>query len=213
MCSGCRRYDYPIDIEVDIGEFDRSLSDREGTMEEKTEVLDAKEAAKYLKINEQTVRRLAREGAIPAFKVGGVWRFKQSVLDSWAVAQGQPRGEGRVLVVDDDEPMLELLRRILEKQGFNVTTVSSGKRALEMIRENPPDMVLLDLKIPDMDGASVLEKIRCKWTGLPVVILTGYPESDLVGEALKYSPITLLAKGAEDEQIIAAVRGAVKQRS
>jgi len=181
-------------------------------MANNVEVFDAREAAGYLRINEQTVRRLAREGAIPAFKVGGVWRFKKSVLDAWAEAQGMPRsGGGRILVVDDEEPMLELLRRILAKEGFTVAMTASGKRALEMIGESRPDLVLLDLKIPDMDGPTVLEEIRRKWGDLPVVILTGYPESELVSQALKFSPITLLAKGATDAQIVQTVVAAVAQ--
>ena len=178
-------------------------------MNSNVEVFDAREAAGYLRINEQTVRRLAREGVIPAFKVGGVWRFKKSVLDKWAESQGMPRTGGRVLAVDDEQPMLELLRRILGKEGFSVETTGSGKRALELIQQNVPDLVLLDLKIPDMDGPTVLEQIRRKWGDLPVVILTGYPESELVSQALKFSPITLLAKGAPDAQIVEAVVAAM----
>ena len=180
-------------------------------MANNVEVLDAREAAGYLRINEQTVRRLAREGVIPAFKVGGVWRFKKSVLDAWAESQGTPRTGQRVLVVDDEEPILELLRRILSKEGFAVETTASGKRALDLIRQSAPDVVLLDLKIPDLDGATVLAEIRRNWGPLPVVILTGYPESELVSQALKFSPITLLAKGASDAQIVEAVVAAVRR--
>lgn len=178
-------------------------------MDNTVEVFDAREAAGYLRINEQTVRRLAREGAIPAFKVGGVWRFKKSVLDAWAEAQGMSQTGQRILVVDDEEPILELLRRILTRESFSVETTTSGKRALEMIQQSVPDLVLLDLKIPDMDGATVLESIRRTHGDLPVVILTGFPDSELVSQALKFSPITLLAKGATDKQIVSAVEAAV----
>ena len=181
-------------------------------MDDRSDVFDAKQAAAYMKINEQTIRRLAREGVIPAFKVGGVWRFKKSVLDSWAKEQGEIRTVPHVLVVDDEQEMLELLRRILEGEGLRVTTTQSGNKALEIIRQAAPDAVLLDLKIPDLDGASVLAEIRKEWGRMPVVILTGYPESDLVSQALKYSPITLLAKSADDGQIIEAVNTAVGKK-
>ena len=174
------------------------------------DILDARQAAKYLRINEQTVRRLAREREIPSFKVGGVWRFKVSSLDSWAEAQISGRERKRVLVVEDEADMSDLLRRILEKSFF-VSVARTGEDALAAMRSNLPDMVLLDLKLPGMQGPDVLAQIRQAWGDLPVVILTGYPESDLVNQALEYSPITLLSKTASNEQIMDAIQSAVVQ--
>lgn len=173
------------------------------------EILDAREASKYLKINEQTLRRLARNNEIPAFRVGGNWRFKRSSLDRWAESQELKRRLPHVLVVDDEDAIRVSLQRLLELEHFQVTTADGGVAALEAIREKVPDVVLLDMKMPDMDGPTVLQEIRKAWGSLPVIILTGYPDSELVRSALQFSPITLLAKPATPEQVVTTVRGLI----
>lgn len=172
-------------------------------------VLNAREAAEYLKINVQTVRRLAREKRIPAFKVGGSWRFNKATLERWAEAQHKHASRSRILAVDDEPLVLDVISRVLEEQGFDVITASGGAEALALIRRNVPDLVFLDLKMPGMDGPAVLKEIRAHWGWLPVVILTGFVDSELMTKALRFSPITVLAKPAAPEQIAAAIRGAL----
>jgi len=82
------------------------------------DVLDSGEAAKYLRVNVQTVRRLAREGRLPAFRVGHVWRFKRSSLGRWEELQGGFRRPRAVLVVDDGEVPLSAVARVFEKEGM-----------------------------------------------------------------------------------------------
>ncbi len=178
-------------------------------MAETDDVLDAREAAQYLRINEQTVRRLARDNEIPAFKVGGSWRFKKSSLDRWAVSQEmRPKTRGRrIIVVDDDEQVRHVVRRSLEREGFTVATASGGKEVLSMLDEDPPSLIFLDLKMPDVDGPTLLRKIRVAWGAVQVIVLTGPPESDLLERALEHGPITLLAKPSTPSQIVQAVQG------
>ncbi len=174
-----------------------------------SDILDAREAAGYLKINEQTVRRLARNGDVPAFKVGGSWRFKKDALDRWAEGQqvnGSAGPQGHVLVVDDEEMMRDFVRGALEKSGYEVTTASDGYEALQVMDRSNIDLVFLDLKMPNMSGPDTLRHIRERKNEVPVVILTGYPESDMVTEALEYSPITLLSKPCSVNQILASAR-------
>ncbi len=174
-------------------------------MQHESDLLDAREAARYLKLNEQTVRRLARENQIPAFKVGGTWRFKKSVLDRWAEEQHKaPRGR-HILVVDDEEPVRDFVRRVLEREGHNVLSASEGGEALAILDDQKVDCVFLDLKMPGMGGPETLKRIREGWGEVPVVILTGYPEIALMHRALQYAPVTLLAKPVTREQISEAV--------
>ena len=179
-------------------------------MAETDDVLDAREAAQYLRINEQTVRRLARDNEIPAFKVGGSWRFKKSSLDRWAISQEmRPKTKGqRILVVDDDEDVRHVVRRALEREGFTVTTAAGGNEVVAMLDENPPNLIFLDLKMPDVDGPTLLKRIRAAWGHVQVIVLTGYPESDLMERALEHGPITLLSKPSTPKQIVQAVQGA-----
>ena len=176
-------------------------------MGESDEVLDAYEAAAYLKINEQTVRRLARAREIPAFRVGGVWRFRKAALRAWASEQHvEPMAGGPVLIVDDDPFVRSVLERTLAREGFEPHCASSGEEALAMMPLVRPELVLLDLAMPGMDGVAVLRRLRAEWEHVPVVILTGYPDSDLVTRALDFSPITLLAKPFTIDKLFETIR-------
>jgi excisionase family DNA binding protein len=168
------------------------------------DVFDAKQAADYMKINEQTVRRLARDNELPAFKVGGAWRFKKSALDRWAEMQHIQRSAACILVVDDEYIVRDMVRNILESVGYVVETASDGNEALRVIEEITPDLVFLDLMMPGMSGVDVLHEIKKRWPGMQVVILTGHPEGEIMFQALNYSPITLLAKPIRASQMVEA---------
>lgn len=181
-------------------------------MADESDVLDAQEAAAYLRINVQTVRRLAREKKLPGFRVGSVWRFKKGFLDRWAELQHARPTRRSILVVDDEEPVREMVRLVLEKAGFRVATASGGAEALELMQRDVPDAVVLDLKMPGMDGPATLGQVRSRWQQMPVVILTGYPDSELMSRALRYPPITLLPKPATSAQIVETVKGVLAAR-
>jgi len=170
------------------------------------DVLDPRAAAELLGMHEETVRRLARERKIPAYKVGGLWRFSRSMLYRWAEAQQTRQQPRRVLVVDDELAIRETVKRILEAEGYVVATAARGQEALEHVRRETPDAVLLDLKLPGMDGPATLREMRRLHATLPVIILTGYPDSDLMTQALEHSPVMLLAKPVDPDRMIEAVR-------
>jgi CheY-like chemotaxis protein len=119
----------------------------------------------------------------------------------------QASQQARVLVIDDDPEVGRCVRAILERDGFQVTTCQSGAEGLQFMRQQRPELVILDLDMPDMDGAEVLKQVRRDWELIPVIVHTGYPESALMVRALESSPFTLLAKPAEATQLLAAVRG------
>lgn len=177
-------------------------------MADTEDVLDARDAASYLRINEQTVRRLARDNEIPAFKVGGSWRFKKSSLDAWAGLQEQ-RSQARVkkiLVIDDDPGIRRVVRRSLEREGLFVETAASSDEILPIVGGRP-DLVFLDLKLPGMDGPALLKEIRAGWGNVPVIVITGFPDGQLMERALTHGPVTLLSKPSSPSQIRDAVKG------
>jgi CheY-like chemotaxis protein len=91
-------------------------------------------------------------------------------------------GKGQVLIVEDDEPTRQVLRRSLVKQGWSVTDAPNGKLALQAIGKGaPPSLILLDLMMPEMDGFEFLSELRKDphWQSIPVVVLTS---KDLSGE-------------------------------
>ncbi len=182
------------------------------------DILDSREASKLLRLHEETLRRLTREGKIPAFRVGRRWRYNRRTLDAWARGQQQApaRDQKTVLVVDAEEGVRVDVRRIMEAAGFRVAAASGGHEALGMMRQELPDVVLLDLNMPDMDGPATLRAIRTAYEGIPVVIITAYPDSGLMAKALDYAPLLVLAKPVESQRLLSSIRtalsGAVEER-
>ena len=168
-------------------------------------VFKTKEAAQYLGAHVETVRRLARRGEIPAFKIGKDWRFGENALKKWAETHYLRYRRFHVLIVDDEETVLEHIKQMLVPEGYKISMVSNGSQALELIQRDLPDVVILDLKIPELNGSSTLKEIRRLEENLPVIVITDYPESDLMMEALKNSPIMVLLKTLEYKRMIEAV--------
>ncbi len=84
----------------------------------------------------------------------------------------------KVLVVDDEKNILKLYKSELEDEGYSVITASSGKEALEIFEKETPDIVTLDILMPDMDGIQVLRQMKEKKPHVPVIMLTAYDYRD-----------------------------------
>jgi DNA-binding response OmpR family regulator len=96
-----------------------------------------------------------------------------------------------VLVVDDDDYILAFIGIRLKLQGYNVLTASDGTRALEIVRSELPDVAVVDLLMPGMDGVALMEEIR-KLSPIPILILTAIDWYDrIVDELLKYAEVVL----------------------
>ena len=168
--------------------------------------LDIHGAAELLGAHEQTVRRMARSGEIPAYRIGRAWRFSEVALRRWVETQQRNQQGAQILVVDDEEAIRRTLGRLLAREGYIVSTAADGVEALECMRETPPDVVILDLKMKGMDGPTTLGEIRRRWEDIPVVILSGYTDSELMTEALRHSPLTVVAKPIEPGLLVSTLR-------
>ncbi|MCX5872169.1 MAG: response regulator [Deltaproteobacteria bacterium] len=80
----------------------------------------------------------------------------------------------RILVVDDEMHICELYRMELEEEGYSVTLAHSGAEALQQVDRNPPDLIVLDIQMPGMDGIETLEKLLGKDKGIPIILNTAY---------------------------------------
>jgi two-component system KDP operon response regulator KdpE len=98
-------------------------------------------------------------------------------------------GKPQVLVIDDERQILRALRTILSEKGYQVTVASRGDEGLALAAANPPDVVILDLGLPDMDGVTVCERLR-EWTQVPIIVLS-------VRET-EQDKVAALDKGADD---------------
>ena len=169
-------------------------------------LLNTREAADFLRVHVETNRRLARKGKLPRYKVGRQWRIPKDALVEWATAHGLRSEASRVLIVDDERVIRESLRLILEGDGYSVSVAPDGTAALAQMGQELPDVVLLDLQMPVMDGPTTLRAIRDAHGGVPVIIVTGYPDSDLMTSALECAPFMMLPKPVEPAQLLATIR-------
>jgi len=118
-----------------------------------------------------------------------------------------------VLLVDDERNILLTLGRALSLEGYATETASGGREALEKIAALPVDVVVMDVKMPDLDGLSVLQRAREARPGLPVVIMSGHGSIETVRQAFRLGAFDYLEKPiTEKEKLVAAVRNALRMR-
>jgi DNA-binding NtrC family response regulator len=131
-----------------------------------------------------------------------------------ASAAHDPGGQVRavVLVVDDDPGLREAFRLILE-DDYEVLEAAGGAQALEVVRSTPVDLVLLDIRLPDIDGIEVLERIKAFDDGVEVILVTAVQTVRTAVAAMKLGAFDYLTKPFEEDEITAVVRRALERRA
>jgi len=167
-------------------------------------LMTVEEAADYLRVGKKTIYRLLKQGKIPATKVGQQWRFNKASIDEWLHQKPAEIGVN-ILVVDDEETIRSLFKKTLEELGHKVVAAETGLKGLELLKQRDFAMVFLDLKMPNMDGAELFRQIKTIRPRLPVIIITGYPDSNIMGQALAQAPFGLMNKPFHESDIITAV--------
>ena len=117
---------------------------------------------------------------------------------------------GRVLVVDDDSALAEMLGIVLRGEGFEPTFVYDGDKALEVFRDAHPDLVLLDLMLPTVDGIDVCRQIRAE-SGVPIVMLTAKTDTVDVVLGLESGADDYIVKPFKSKELIARVRARLRR--
>jgi two-component system, OmpR family, response regulator VicR len=118
----------------------------------------------------------------------------------------------RILVVDDDQDLLTMMREILELEGYQVITAVSGKEAIDVFRDNGPSLVLLDLFLPDMDGLVVCQNIR-RFSQTPIIMLTGRNGKDEIAAGLYAGADDYITKPFSHGEFFARVAAALRRAS
>jgi excisionase family DNA binding protein len=168
-------------------------------------LLTVKETAEYLRIPLPTVYYLVQRGQIPAIQIGGRWRIKKSSLDRDILRQDK-QGQPTVLVVDDDPDLQELFKVFLKKIGFSRVVVGTAKDAISSLRKQKFDLMFLDLQLPDASGDQVYKTAKSLDPELNVIVITGYPDSEMLDRILQVSPVTVLKKPLKIEQLEQTVK-------
>lgn len=113
--------------------------------------------------------------------------------------------KARILVVDDNKEFCQNVRDIVELQGYEVLTAHDGFQALELVRQDGLDLVLMDVKMPIMDGVATFKKIKQIAPQLPVVMVTAYAVEECVREALREGAFGFLKKPLDFELLFAVI--------
>ena len=187
--------------------------------------LTTEEVLEYLQVNLRTVYRLIKAGKIPAVRVGRQWRFRKRDIDAWLDSQ-RPRSGARamqpapvravsgaarprVLVVDDEASIRDLLAKTLALAEYDVDVAPDGRSALDRMRMYPYDLLIADLKMPGMDGLTVIREAKRFKADLPVIIITGFSTESSAIEAVNLGVAGYLTKPFRVPQVLAAAAKAL----
>jgi excisionase family DNA binding protein len=185
--------------------------------------LTTEEVLEYLQVNLRTVYRLIKAGKIPAVRVGRQWRFRKRDIDAWLDSQrpraDHPGGGGpavptrnarqRVLVVDDEASIRDLLSKTLALAEYDVDTAPDGTAALDRMRAFGYDLLIADLKMPGMDGLTLIRQAKRIKQDLPVIIITGFSTESSAIEAVNLGVAGYLTKPFRVPQVLAAAAKAL----
>ena len=183
--------------------------------------LTTEEVLEYLQVNLRTVYRLIKAGKIPAVRVGRQWRFRKRDIDAWLDSQ-RPRGDRsaapaasvrntrqRVLVVDDEAGIRDLLSKTLALAEYDVDTAPDGTTALDRMRAIAYDLLIADLRMPGMDGLTLIRQAKRINADLPVIIITGFSTESSAIEAVNLGVAGYLTKPFRVPQVLAAASKAL----
>lgn len=126
-------------------------------------------------------------------------------------AAAEPATGAKVLVVDDEHAIVRALSAALEARGYRVTSARSGHEALERVATTAPDVVVLDLGLPDIDGLEVCRRIR-RWSEVPIVVLTAEGNDDVKVQALDEGADDYVTKPYSTPELLARLRVALRHR-
>jgi excisionase family DNA binding protein len=164
-----------------------------GTMAPQPEWLTLGQAAKYLGVAQSTMRKWSDLGRVSAFYTpGGHRRYRRADLDQFldrsgpgAVPSDSSRSGPLVLIVDDDERLREYVRVNLEAEGYEVREAGSAEEALGALGERSPDLILLDVMMPQIDGWETLRRIQehAGVGAIPVIMFSGKVDERSAAEA------------------------------
>ena len=186
--------------------------------------LTTEEVLEYLQVNLRTVYRLIKAGKIPAVRVGRQWRFRKRDIDVWLETQrpragrpgvGTPRsarppaGRPRILVVDDEENIRELLLKTLALAEYEVDVAPDGRTAVDRMRMIQYDLLITDLRMPGVDGLTVIREARRLKADIPIIILTGYSSEASAIEAINLGVQGYLTKPFRIPRVLAAAAKAL----
>jgi excisionase family DNA binding protein len=172
------------------------------------------QAAKYLGMAQSTIRKWSDTGRLPAFYTpGGHRRYRRSDLDHFLERGGSAaprRGEGKrlILIVDDDDRLREFVRVNLEMEGYSVREASNAEEGLKALEDEPPDLILLDVMMPQVDGWEMLRRVQEQHGvgAIPVIMFSGKVDEQSLKTAASRGAQGFIGKPFNPQQLIESTK-------
>ena len=167
------------------------------------------QAAKFLGVAQSTIRKWSDQGRVPAFYTpGGHRRYRRRDLELFVDRSGPGGRTGGpvVLVVDDDARLREFMRVNLESEGYAVLEAEGGEQALAAIEDQAPDLVLLDIVMPGIDGWQMLQRMQERHGSIPVIMFSGKLDDDSADEAARVGARGFLGKPFDPQELLARAK-------
>ena len=164
------------------------------------------QAAKYLGVAQSTIRKWSDQGRVPAFYTpGGHRRYRRSDLDKFLESSG-PGGREQsgptVLVVDDDPRLREYVRANMELEGYAVLEAGSADEGMAVLEGAQPQLILLDVMMPGVDGWQMLQRIQETHGAIPVIMFSGKVDAQSAAEAEQRGATGFIGKPFDPQQLI-----------
>ena len=129
---------------------------------------------------------------------------------------GAKTGNGRVLIVDDEPDIRRVVRMTLQKAGYDVLEAEDGQKAIEVINTGENrlmlDVIICDIRMPKVNGVEAIAYFRKEYPRVPLIVLTGFPDTEMATSFLRDGVVDYLVKPVEGEKVKAAVAKAMDQR-
>ena len=169
------------------------------------------QAAKYLGVAQSTIRKWSDGGRVPAFYTpGGHRRYRRADLDAFLERSGPGRGRTGplVLVVDDDPGVRQVVRANLEAEGYAVREAGSAAEGLASLEQEAPDLLLLDVMMPEVDGWEMLRRVQERHGvgAIPVVMFSGQADEKTGADAAAKGAQAFIGKPFDPQQLIESAK-------
>ena len=187
----------------------RENAGREAPLGE-AEWLTLGQAARYLGVAQSTIRKWSDSGRVRAFKTPGRHRrYRRGDLDAFLERSApEARADPVVLIVDDDDRLREYVRVNLQMEGYTVLEAGSAQEGMKVLDESRPDLVLLDVMMPKVDGWEMLQRMQDRHGvgSIPVVMFSGKVDEGDAGEAAERGAQGFIGKPFDPHELIAQTK-------
>jgi len=164
------------------------------------------QAAKYLGVAQSTIRKWSDQGRVPAFYTpGGHRRYRRADLDKFLESSGpnaRDHAGPTVLVIDDDARLREYVRANLELEGYTVLEAGGADEGMQVLEGEEPQLILLDVMMPRVDGWEMLQRIQERHGSIPVIMFSGKVDERSAKEAAERGASGFVGKPFDPQQLI-----------